>query len=244
VLGGLIYLDTISKVVKTNNERTFHHEFPREAVLALLGQARVAAVALGIVVVVALWLARSHREVLVGVAAVVLFVGFVWVVVQPQFLVVRYLVWLIPGVALAAAFVVARRPIAIVIVVVAVAAMVAHEWPTWAATEFPTAETAALVDAARAQGMQVCGLLHTGISISAYTRQPARPKTQAEIARCDFVMGLYIPPAIDRLERNVFPYAWMIDAQTPVYIYSRKPRSVVTAAIPRRKDTLETNPPS
>lgn len=241
-LGGLIYLDTIDKVIHTRNERTFHHAFPREAVLALLGQARVCAIALGIVVVCALWLARSHRDVLAGVAAVVLFVVFVWVVVQPQFLVVRYLVWLIPGVALAAAFFVARRPIAIVIVVVGVAAMVAHEWPSWTVTEFPTAETAALVDSARVHGMKVCGLFHTGISVSAYTRQPDRPKNLAELASCDFVMGLYVSPAADALERRAYPYAWMIDAQTPVFIYSRKPRSVLTAGMPRLKDTLDTHP--
>ena len=174
VLGGLVYLDTISKVLNTHNQRTFHGSFPRELVLALLGQARVAAVAL--------WLTRSRRDVPASAAVIVAFAAFIWLVLQPQFLVVRYLIWVVPGVALAAAFVVARRPIAIVLVAVGLVAMVAHDWSEWTITEFPTSQTAALIDSARAQGMEVCGLLHTGISVAGYTRQPARPKTAAEFA--------------------------------------------------------------
>src|SRR5207253_8956166 len=57
-LGVLIYLKTIGTILNTHNAREFHSGFGRDLALSVLGQARVAAAALAIVVVVALWLAR------------------------------------------------------------------------------------------------------------------------------------------------------------------------------------------
>jgi hypothetical protein len=240
--GGLVDLKTIQVILNTDNERTFHDSFPRELTTAMLGQARVAVVVLTLVVGCALWMGRSRKEILGAVAAVLGFAALVWLVVQPQFLVVRYLIWLIPGVALAAAFVVARRPVAVVLVGVAVVAMVSHQWSSWTAIQVPTSETAAVVDAARAQGMRVCGLLHTGVAVLAYTRQPDRPKTLTEFARCDVVLGFYVTRAADRLERKLYPYAWTIPGQYRAFIYSRKPEATVTAGMTRKRLDLETHP--
>jgi hypothetical protein len=241
-IGGLVYLKTSQVILNTQNKRTFQHKFPREIAMALLGQARLAVVALGIVVVFALWLGRARTDVLVAVAAAVLFAAFVWLVVQPQFLVVRYFIWFLPGVGLAAAFLVARRPIAIVLVTLAVVATVVHQWSSWTATQVPTSETAAIVDTARAHGMRVCGIGHTGVAVLAYTRQPARPKAALEFATCDLIVGFYVTPALDRIEKKLYPYAWNIPGQFPAFVYSRRPEATVTAGMTRKRVDLETHP--
>lgn len=163
-----------------------------------------------------------------------------WVVVQPQFLVVRYFIWLVPGVALAAAFLVVRRPVAIVLVVFAVAAMVAHQWTSWTEVEVASSETAAVVDAARAQGMYVCGYLHTGIAVLAYTRQPARQK-KTEVAKCDMVVGFYVTPTFDGYARLAYPYAWQVPGQVPAFIYSRRSEATVTAGMKHKRLDLDTH---
>jgi len=241
-LGSLIYLKTINVVLNTHNARQFHKEFGREVTQAVLGQTRPAVAILAVIVLVALFVQRRRLEFVSATVAVIAFMLFVWVVVQPQFLVVRYWVWIIPGVALAAAFLVSRRPLVIVLVLVAVGSMVFHERATWNTVEVPTSETAALVDAARAQGMRVCGVLHTGVAVLGYTRQPERGLTIAQIAKCDFVIGFYVPHALNRLVRLQFPYNWKIPGwQSPAYIYSRKPEAELTAAMPRRRDDLRTH---
>jgi hypothetical protein len=236
LLGSLIYLKTINIVLNTQNSRMFHGEYARELTLAVLGQARVAAAALGIVVLGALWLVRRRAEILAGVAAILVFVALVWVALQPQFLVVRYWVWLVPGVGLAAAFVVSRRPAAIVLVLIALAGMVVHEHPIWTITEVPTSETAAELDAARAQGMHVCGVFHTGVAVLAYTEQPSvKAATLAAMAKCDFLVGFYVTPVVDLFETHAYPYSWRIPGEFPAYIYSRKPEATLLAGINPRE---------
>ena len=243
VLGSLIYLKTLNTVLNTHNARVFHGEFGREVLLSLLGQARVAAAALGIAVLAALWIQRRRIEFFAGVGTVALFVVAVWVVIQPQFLVVRYWVWIVPGVGLAAAFFVSRRPVAIVLVVVAVAAMANHQRGTWTAVEVPTSEAAAVVDSARAQGMDVCGYLHTGVAVLAYTRQPhTRAETFPQMAKCDLVIGFYVTHFVNRIEKAEFPYSWKIPGVTPAFVYSRRPRATVMAGVTRPRLTLETHP--
>jgi hypothetical protein len=240
-LGGAIYLKTLHTILNTHNMRTFHEEFPRELATVMLGQARVAVAVLGVIVLSALWLVRKRTELLAGTAAVAIFAVFVWVVVQPQFLVVRYFIWLVPGVALAAAFLVVRRPVAIVLVVVAVTAMVAHQWTSWTEVEVASSETAAVVDAARAQGMRVCGYLHTGVAVLAYTRQPARTKSAAEAASCDLVVGFYVTRKYDRLARLTYSYTWKIPGQYPAFIYSRRSEATVTAGMKHKRLDLDTH---
>jgi hypothetical protein len=242
-LGSLIYLKTINIILNTRNHRQFRSGYGGSVALAIFGQARVAAIALFVVVVVALWLTRRNREFVIGAAALVVFVIFVWVIVEPQFLVVRYWVWVIPGVGLATAFLVARRPAAIVLVVVAVVAMAIHERPMWTATEDPTSEAAAVLDAARAEGMEVCGYMHTGVGVLAYTRQPAvKVSTVQQITQCQFLIGFYVPASFARVARREFPYAWQIPGEFPGFVYSRKPEAAVLAARTHRRDTLDTHP--
>jgi hypothetical protein len=241
-LGSLIYAKTVNNVLNTHNQRQFHGTFAREFTLAILGQARLAAALLAVMLAVALWLARRRIELVTGFATIVAFVLFVWLVLQPEFLVVRYWAWIIPGVGLAAAFLVARRPVVVVLVLVAVVAMAAHDRPLWRAVQHPTSEAAAVVDAGRALGMDVCGYHHTGVAVLAYTRQPkTRAETIDQMANCDLVIGFYVPAAIDRVERRTFPYSWSIPGITPARVYSRRPKAEITAAMPRRRLDLETH---
>jgi hypothetical protein len=151
-------------------------------------------------------------------------------------------VWLVPGVGLAAAFLVSRRPAAIVLVVIAVVAMVVHERPIWTTTEVPTSETAAVLDAARAQGMHVCGVLHTAVAVLAYTAQPAvKASTFAAMAKCDFLVGFYVTPVIDRVEKHEYPYSWKIPGEFPAFVYSRKPEATLLAGLKSTRENLDTH---
>jgi hypothetical protein len=241
-LGSLVYLPTLQTVLRTHNSRTFYGRFPQEVAAALLGQARIAVIALAIITLYAVSLARRRPSAVGGSLAMLAIFLFVWLVAQPQFLVFRYLVWLVPGVALAAAIAVARRPLLVTIVVVAVVAMVAHEWPYWTATETPTAQMAAVVDAARAQHLDVCGLQHTGVAVIAYTPQPTRAVTPVQLAHCDVEIGFYVAPALDRFERRVYPYVWTLPGGVRGYVYSRRPRSYIDAAMRQPRLTLRTHP--
>jgi hypothetical protein len=241
-LGCLVYLPTINNVIHTRNARTFYPRFPLDVAEPLLGQAHVAVILLGCVALGALWMARGRPSALGGVLAIVVFVVFVWLVVQPQFLVARYLVWLVPGVALACAALVARQRLAVIIVAIAVVAMVAHQWSHWTATEVPSAQTAAMIDAARSEGLTVCGLQHTAAGVLAYTAQPTRAITPAQIAKCDVALGFYVPRGLKRFAAQLFPYHWQVPGEVPADVYSKRPQSFVDAGLKRTSETLTTHP--
>jgi hypothetical protein len=233
VLGSLVYLPTLHTVLNTPNNRRFYASFPREVVVPLLGQARVSIVALACLVGYAVWMARRRPSAVGGAFAVVIIFLFVWLVAQPQFLVFRYLVWLVPGIALAAAIAVARRPVLVVLVVVAVVAMIVHEQPSWTEPEAPTSRVAAVVDAARHRGLRVCGIVHSGIGVIAYTAQPIRAFSTVTIAQCDVEVGFYVTPTLDLFERRIFPYAWRVPGQVTGFVYSKRPQSVIEAGMPQ-----------
>jgi hypothetical protein len=241
VLGGLVYLPTLHTVLHTRNQRTFYPSFPREVIVPLLGQAHVAVVALTLVVGYAVWMAHRRPSAVGGAFAMVLIFLFVWLVAQPQFLVFRYLVWLVPGVALAAAIAVARRPVIVVLVGIAVVAMIVHEVPYWTKTEAPTSALAAVVDAARSEHLTVCGVAHSGVGVIAYTPQPVRTKNIDTLAKCDVMVGLYVPHPVDVVERRVFPYSWRLHAAVAGVVYSKRPRAFIEAAMRRPRLTLRTH---
>lgn len=241
-IGGVVYLPTINTVLNTRNSRTFYLTFPRDVAESLLGQATVAVVALALVVGYAVWMAHRRPSAVGGVVAMAIIFLFVWLVAQPQFLVFRYLVWLVPGVALAAAIAVARRPGLVVLVVIAVVAMVVHEQSYWTQTEVPTAQMAAVVDAARAEHLTVCGINHTGVGVVGYTPQPVKALTPRAVLDCDVAIGFYLTPAFDRVERRAFPYAWTLPGGVAGFVYSKRPRSFIDAAMPAPKLTLKTHP--
>jgi hypothetical protein len=141
-------------------------------------------------------------------------------------------VWLVPGIALAAAIAVARRPALVVLVAIAVIAMIVHEQPSWTEVQAPTSRMAAIVDDARQEHLRVCGIVHTGVGVIAYTHQPPRAFTPSAVARCDVQVGFYVTPALDVLERRFFPYAWRLPGEVTGYVYSRRPQSVLEAGRP------------
>jgi hypothetical protein len=145
-LGALAYV----AISPTEIRRQFQPSFPVDAAWEVLGAAPLAVLVLGVctaaVVIV-------HRRVWLMVLLPVIAVGSFWLVVQPRDIYPRFLVWAVPAIAVAAAWVVNRTRWALVPVLVAVAAMAVVSWPV----DDPGIRRAAeLVDAARAQGYQVC----------------------------------------------------------------------------------------
>jgi len=110
---------------------TFQPFLPPEVARDLLGRRDVAVVALGVLVIAA-WSAMPVRRRLRPAAAAILVpLAVVWVVMHPLDLGSRFLVWLVPLVAVAAAWAVAQHPALAVVAVVALGSMVVSEVPTW-----------------------------------------------------------------------------------------------------------------
>ena len=215
-------------MLNTHNQRQFHGTFAREFTLAILGQARIAAALLAVMLAVALWLARRRIELVAGFATIVaLRRSSSGSSLQPEFLVVRYWAWIIPGVGLAAAFLVAAAAGGrSCLVIVAVVAMAAHDRPLWRAVQHADiGEPRPSSTRHAALGMDVCGYHHTGVAVLAYTRQPkTRAETVAQMAGCDLVIGFYVPAGIDRVERADVPVLrGRSRVITPAFVYSRQP---------------------
>jgi hypothetical protein len=101
---------------------------------------------------------------------------------------------------------------------------------------------AAVVDAARSEHLSVCGVLHSGVGVVAYTRQPSKALTPTAVKRCDVQIGFYVTPAYDKIERRIFPYAWHVSGGVTGYVYSKRPRSFIEAAMAKPELTLRTHP--
>jgi hypothetical protein len=88
----------------------------------------------------------------------------------------------------------------------------------------------------------VCGINHTGVGVVGYTPQPVKALTPRAVLDCDVAIGFYLTPAFDRVERRAFPYAWTLPGGVAGFVYSKRPRSFIDAAMPAPKLTLKTHP--
>jgi hypothetical protein len=228
VLGLAIYVQLAGDMLHGQKNGFSNLGFPSKTAHVVLGHELIAVAIFGGFVAYALALYFRTRAVFFPVLAVGAFIGLVWLVLQPQGLGPRYVVWLIPVVGLAVAVVVARRPWAALLVAVAVLAMVADQAASWTSSSPDIARAAAIVDAARAQGLRVCGYKAGQWAVLAYTKSPPYLPPEG-IAGCDVIVAMKYPKTnLDDTIQAQFPVKWEEKGKTPIVVYAREPiRAIV-----------------
>lgn len=190
-LGALAYLgmaDTMASAAKGRG-RHFYASFPLDAVRTVLGKNPLAVVSLALLVAAVCRVVGMRRTVLLPAAVVTSLLVVLWLVVQPQDLYPRFLVWLVPGVAACVTMAVARwRLAAAAPALIAVIAMVVTEVPDWRADDMALPRAASIVDAARARGDTPCAV--GGESLLAYTPIPPREVARGPVEDCDLIVRI------------------------------------------------------
>jgi hypothetical protein len=223
VLGALVYVRIAADMFHGQANGFSNNSFPTKTARLLLGHQWIAVAILASVVAVAFALSRRSRAVTYVLVVIGTMVAFVWIVIRPQGLGPRFLIWLVPVVALSAAVVVARKPWAAVLVLVAVGAMVGDHAGRWVSASPNVAQAAAIVDAARVRGLHVCGYKAGHWALLAYTTAPPYLPPEG-VAGCDVVVEMQLPHTkYDEVIAAQLPYAWYERGKTPIVVRSRQP---------------------
>jgi hypothetical protein len=157
----------------------------------------------------------------------------VWGIVHPLDLGSRFLVWLVPVVAIAAAWAVAQRPVLVVVAAVAIGSMVVSEIPTWNSDPIPSRQIAHIVEATRAAGRQPCAISYSSDVLRGYTGVVPTVTTVGDLKGCDLVFGQvdYFSPQIARF-RCYFARSETLAAKTPIVVMLDPLNSAQTAGCP------------
>lgn len=240
VLGLGIYIRIADAMFHGQRNGFSNTSFPTKAARLILGHQWLAVAILGGFVVCAIALSSHSRALRLASLAVGAMVAFVWLAIQPQGLGPRYIIWLVPLVGLSAAVVVARRPWAAVLVGVALIAMVADQAPNWSTSSPNLARAAAILDAARARDLRVCGYKAGQWAVLAYTTSPMYLPPEG-VAGCDVVVEMELPRTqYDDVIRAQLPYVWREPGRNPVVVFSRT--AIRPMIVPPRELSLEAHP--
>ena len=202
LFGSLAYLGLFDAMFAASQlrGRSVRLSFPLEAARDLLGTRAMAVVSLALVVAAIALVSGRRREVVLPALAVGGLLTFVWLVLAPIDLYPRFLVWLVPGVAVCVGRAVARWRVALVPAAVAIVAMIG----TWAGSlggdKMALPKAAALVEATRAGGGTPCAI--GAEALLAYTTPPRDVTDLTDIDSCDVVVVIASGvPAAAALER-------------------------------------------
>jgi hypothetical protein len=195
VIGILPYAGMARQLIFSTRTRSgsFQPRFPLLATRELLGHQYLAVAILGALTVSALATVAVRRRLGPATAAIAVELGIIWVVLHPRDLYPRFLVWLVPAVALAAAWCVSRRPRLAFVVAVAVGAMVLSQAGTWMSDPIASRQIARIVDDARATGAHPCAAGYSAELLLGYTqavRSVRSVQTVDQLAGCDFVFAV------------------------------------------------------
>ena len=187
--GSLTYMRTLPE----RRPGDFNAGLPWETAQEVLSATSASIVVLGLLSIGALWVHRAHWPL---VAAPVSLVFFVWAVLQPLDLYARFFVWVVPGLAGAAAWAIAKRPI----VVVAVAAMAVTAWPSAPPADSGIRESARILAAANEAGATTCAI--GSQALAAYTADVREFEAELE---CDIVaaIGSWHPEGFFRMKHEL-----------------------------------------
>jgi 4-amino-4-deoxy-L-arabinose transferase-like glycosyltransferase len=193
-LGAVPYLGMTDQLFSTARERkgTFLAHFPLDAGREVLGHELVAVVVFGALVVLALTTVEWRRGPAPAIATITVALLAIWVVMRPLDLYPRFLVWLVPAVALAVAFAVAHRPRLSLLIAIAVAltAMVLPQIGSWTTDPIASREIARIVERTRAHGLTPCAAGANGEVLAGYTSAVRSVTTVAGVAGCDLLFGM------------------------------------------------------
>jgi hypothetical protein len=193
-IGALPYLGMVSQLLSTTRKRkgAFLPHFPLDAGREVLGHELVAVAVFGALVVLALATVGWRRGPGPAIATISLALLAIWVIMHPLDLYPRFLVWLVPAVALAVAFAVAHHPRLSLLLAIAVAltAMVLPQIAAWTTDPVASREIARLVDRARAHGLTPCATGANGELLAGYTSAVRSVTTPTDAAGCDLLFGM------------------------------------------------------
>jgi hypothetical protein len=226
VVGGLAYSGMAGRMVAAarSEQHRFQSAFPLHVGAAVLGStpAAIAVVAC----LTCLGLLRARRSALAALAVVVAVLGVDWAVVAPTDLYPRFLVWLIPVAAVAAAAAIRRSAWLLGPAVVAAVAMVAVDIPNWTVQPLPGPAAAELLGDARQLDATTCALPDVRGLLMAYTAPPAEVKDPRSLARCTLAIASPVAArALRAAARRSFPHRWLLVARTSLVVYARFPRT-------------------
>lgn len=244
-VASLFYVRSASKTFFGAGDALSHWHLasgaPTKAARALLGHQPVALVLIGGVLVFAALQWAKRRDVVIPLLITTPLLVVVWLL-WPQYLAPRFLVWIIPVIAVGVAAAVSRVRWLAIIVLIALCAMVADQYATWTDASPNLAEAAALIDGARAMGLHVCGYKSGQWGVLAYTSMPAPIVLQGP-GRCDVAVAMRYPEtSFDKAVQTALPNQWSLPGHTPIRIFSRVPISQLRAAAPARSLPLDAHP--
>lgn len=230
IVTALVYLPTLDDLRETAASRgsTYRSDFASDALTETLGAHVVAVVALGLLCVAGLvaLISRARpstsaesREAaldpralamaaIAAVATVLVVCALLWLVVQPRDLYPRFLVVIVPGVAVAVAVAAARWPRLIAIVIVAVVAMTTVSAERWS-DESPIRRTATVLAAAEADGLATCAVGSAGLGAYIHV---ADVRTPTDLDTCDVFaeVGSWATAEVRAAARRSFEYRWRV----------------------------------
>jgi hypothetical protein len=193
-IGALPYVGLAGQLFRTARERkgTFLPSFPYDAGREVLGHELVAVVVFGALAVLALTTVGWRRGPAPAIATITVAILAIWIVAHPLDLYPRFLVWLVPMVAVAAAFAVAHHPRLSLLIAVAVAlvAMVLPQIGSWNTDPIASRTVAQSVERARAHGLTPCATGANGEVLAGYTSAVRTVATPAGVAGCDLLFGM------------------------------------------------------
>jgi hypothetical protein len=240
VLGLAIYVRLAGDMFHGQRNGFSNASFPTKTAHLVLGHQWIAVAILGGFVVCAIALSSHNRAMLLALLTVGAMVGFVWAVIQPQGLGPRFIIWLVPLVGLSAAVVVARKPWAAALVAVALFAMVADQAPNWSTSSPNVARAAAILDAARARGLRVCGYKAGEWAVLAYTTSPMHLPPEG-VAGCDVVVEMEFPRTqYDDVIRAQLPNEWREPGSSSIVVFSRT--AIRPMVVPPPELSLDAHP--
>jgi MFS family permease len=221
-IGVIPYVAMLRTLLESTRNRrgTFRPGFPLDATRALLGQQWVAVALLAALTIYAVSFPGLRRALRPAAAVVAVALVAIWVGLHPLDLYPRFLVWLVPAVALAAACAVARRRALTPLALVAVAAMAISQVGTWTADPSASRQLAREVESARAHGQTPCAVASSGEVILGYTQRIRSVFQPSQLAGCD---ALYADTAIAALARGLichFEHHAALPGPTPVVVYT------------------------
>jgi hypothetical protein len=191
-IGALPYIGMARALIDTARGRrgSFLPSFPGDAAREVLGHEPIAVVVFTALVAIALASVGWHRGLAPAIATLTVALLAIWLVLHPLDLYPRFVVWLVPAVALAAARVVGRRPQLAAAVVLAVVVMVLSQAASWTTQPIASRQIASIVEQARADGLVPCATRFNGDVLAAYTRPVKRVESAAQADHCDLLFGM------------------------------------------------------
>lgn len=190
-IGALPYAAMLRPLLEATRDRrgTFEAGFPVDVVRAIFGQQYVAVALLAALTIYALSFAAVRRPLLPATAIVGIALLLIWIVLHPLDLYPRFVVWLVPAVALAAASAIARHRVLALVAIVAVVAMAFSQASSWTTDPIASRQAARIVEEARLNGRTPCGAGYSSELIVGYTPRVRSVYTARELEGCDLLFA-------------------------------------------------------